>query len=423
MMGMKQKTIMGKKAKNIRKNLRRRNFELNASGFTDDTGGSFASYYTNRAFSTVSEDQVNMFMPDPDVLFQFENDEHKKQYETSKIHGFEPVKLENIQSKIKFTVTESESKAAKARRKSKAFVGMKGEKVPYIFICPTLYRETYKEMETLMISILRLNRDQLTNPVQNYDFETNIFFDNCYVNGKNGKRTLNEYVLWFTEIMMHVSDSVKFDSELIGSKSVSKIEEPDVSFWPYGMRLEYKLPYPEDSISYTGEPNRVFVHLKDPEKIQKGKRWSQSMYFYYLLGYKFGSSEKIDRSKYDPMFLALDGDINFQPIALHSVLDKLRANPLIGICCGRIHPQGHGPIYHYQMFEYAVAHWLQKAAEHVLGCVLCSPGCFSLMRADALVRNTQAQVDSAISIYKSRPTDALSTVQWNQGEDGEHQHL
>ena len=64
-----------------------------------------------------------------------------------------------------------------------------------------------------------------------------------------------------------------------------------------------------------------------------------------------------------------------------------------------------------------MAHWLQKASEHVLGCVLCSPGCFSLMRADALVRNTQAQVDSAISVYKSRPTDALTTVQWNQGED------
>ena len=35
----------------------------------------------------------------------------------------------------------------------------------------------------------------------------------------------------------------------------------------------------------------------------------------------------------------------------------------------------------YQMFEYAIGHWLQKATEHVLGCVLCSPGCFSLFRA------------------------------------------
>lgn len=39
----------------------------------------------------------------------------------------------------------------------------------------------------------------------------------------------------------------------------------------------------------------------------------------------------------------------------------------------------------YQVFEYAISHWLQKATEHVFGCVLCSPGCFSLFRASALV--------------------------------------
>ena len=39
----------------------------------------------------------------------------------------------------------------------------------------------------------------------------------------------------------------------------------------------------------------------------------------------------------------------------------------------------------YQMFEYAVGHWFQKATEHVMGCVLCSPGCFSLFRGEALM--------------------------------------
>ena len=32
-----------------------------------------------------------------------------------------------------------------------------------------------------------------------------------------------------------------------------------------------------------------------------------------------------------------------------------------------------------------MGHWLQKATEHVLGCVLCSPGCFSLFRAKAIM--------------------------------------
>lgn len=39
----------------------------------------------------------------------------------------------------------------------------------------------------------------------------------------------------------------------------------------------------------------------------------------------------------------------------------------------------------YQKFEYAIGHWLQKATEHMIGCVLCSPGCFSLFRGKALM--------------------------------------
>ena len=29
----------------------------------------------------------------------------------------------------------------------------------------------------------------------------------------------------------------------------------------------------------------------------------------------------------------------------------------------------------YQKFEYAIGHWLQKATEHMLGCVLCRLDC------------------------------------------------
>lgn len=58
---------------------------------------------------------------------------------------------------------------------------------------------------------------------------------------------------------------------------------------------------------------------------------------------------------------------------------------LSGAACGRIHPVGSGPMVWYQMFEYAIGHWLQKATEHMIGCVLCSPGCFSLFRGKALM--------------------------------------
>lgn len=39
----------------------------------------------------------------------------------------------------------------------------------------------------------------------------------------------------------------------------------------------------------------------------------------------------------------------------------------------------------YQRFEYAIAHWLHKTAEHVMGVVLCTPGAFSMFKASALM--------------------------------------
>ena len=44
---------------------------------------------------------------------------------------------------------------------------------------------------------------------------------------------------------------------------------------PYGGRIEYNI---------AGTP--MVIHLKDSEKCQRGKRWSQVMYLYYLIGWK-----------------------------------------------------------------------------------------------------------------------------------------
>jgi len=65
----------------------------------------------------------------------------------------------------------------------------------------------------------------------------------------------------------------------------------------------------------------------------------------------------------------------------------------------------------YQQFEYAVGHWLQKATEHVFGCVLCCPGCFSLFRASALVD------DNVLKTYTREPTEGTHLIQFEQGED------
>ena len=82
----------------------------------------------------------------------------------------------------------------------------------------------------------------------------------------------------------------------------------------------------------------------------------------------------------------------------------------------------------YQKFEYAVGHWLQKATEHVLGCVLCSPGCFSLFRGSALIDdNVMRKYDHltiipmtlmiTMSRYATLPTQPRHHIQFDQGED------
>ncbi|XP_014845256.1 PREDICTED: uncharacterized protein LOC106919430 [Poecilia mexicana] len=69
------------------------------------------------------------------------------------------------------------------------------------------------------------------------------------------------------------------------------------------------------------------------------------------------------------------------------------------------------PAVWFQKFEYAVSHWLQKTAEHVFGCVLCSPGCFSLFRAEALMD------DNVMKKYSTRSTEPSQYIQYDQGED------
>lgn len=107
--------------------------------------------------------------------------------------------------------------------------------------------------------------------------------------------------------------------------------------------------------------------------------------------------------------LALDGDIDFQPNAVHLLVDLMKKNKSVGAACGRIHPIGSGPMVWYQMFEYAIGHWLQKATEHMIGCVLCSPGCFSLFRAKALMDK------SVMKKYTTKSEEARDFVQFDQG--------
>nr|XP_034301297.1 chitin synthase chs-2 isoform X1 [Crassostrea gigas] len=132
------------------------------------------------------------------------------------------------------------------------------------------------------------------------------------------------------------------------------------------------------------------------------------MYMYYFLAHKLAKKRKVAENTF---LLALDGDVDFQPKAVQLLVDRMRKNPSVGAACGRIHPIGTGPMVWYQQFEYAVSHWLQKAAENIMGCVLCSPGCFSLFRGSALMD------DNVMAKYTTLPTEPRHYVQYDQGED------
>ena len=74
------------------------------------------------------------------------------------------------------------------------------------------------------------------------------------------------------------------------------------------------------------------------------------------------------------------------------------------------------PIYrNYNVFQIFIdifihfsGHWLQKATEHMIGCVMCSPGCFSLFRAKALMD------DNVMRRYTTKSEDPMHFVQYDQ---------
>lgn len=229
-------------------------------------------------------------------------------------------------------------------------------------------------------------------------FAAHILFDDAFIRYKGDPEPhVNQYV-------KQLISAVDAAASEIHEANI-RVRPPKKYETPYGGRLVWTLP----------GKTKMIAHLKDKKKIRAKKRWSQVMYMYYLLGHKLMEDEELSEMSKDirsknTYILALDGDIDFQPAALHLLIDLMKKNSTLGAACGRIHPIGTGPMVWYQMFEYAVGHWLQKATEHVIGCVLCSPGCFSLFRGEALMD------ENVMAKYTTESTEAMHYVQYDQGE-------
>jgi len=251
----------------------------------------------------------------------------------------------------------------------------------YIFICSTMYHESVKEMEKLLHSIYRVATLNAEDESRNLEFQSHIFFDDActdvYLNN------------WAVQLLALFEKKVKIKQQEL--RKVEKI------ITPYGMQLKFelgkkKLPF--------------FIHLKDNNKVKNRKRWSQVMYMYYVLKFHI---QQCELNKNRVFILTTDADVDFKYDSVLVLFDVLARNRSVGAVCARTHPLGSGPVVWYQKFDYTIGHWLQKAAEHILGCVLCCPGCFSMFRGTAL--------KSVLKEYRSEVDSAVDFLTKDMGED------
>ena len=269
---------------------------------------------------------------------------------------------------------------------------------PAVFICSTMYHESRNEMKQMLTSINRVavavekQVKRAQEGRENYalhdrripHFESHIFFD-----GAVKANIFNEFLLQLMSLLeetLHVNLS-----------NVKKIRTP------YGYQMRWNL-----ASGYLP----FCVHLKDNTKVKNKKRWSQVMYMSYVVKHKMKELNDYGRLKYDPdhtYILTTDADIDFKAKSVAALLDFLARDDSVGAVCARTHPLGSGPLVWYQIFEYAFGHWFQKSAEHVLGCVLCCPGCFSVFRASAIA--------DVLETYQSSVTSASEFLTKDMGED------
>ncbi|XP_021377869.1 uncharacterized protein LOC110465974 isoform X2 [Mizuhopecten yessoensis] len=258
-----------------------------------------------------------------------------------------------------------------------------------VYICTTMYRETRDEMQQLLKSIARVKDAKAHSDKY---FESHVFFD-----GGVKEKTPTDFALQLVSLL----------PETLGIEPMMCTR----SMTAYGMKLSWQLLASGERRQARGMT--FTIHLKDNRKVKNKKRWSQIMYMSYVLDFLvkqyIDSSGNPQVDDNNAFILTTDADVNFTPASVEALLDLMTRDRSVGAVCARTHPVGFGPLVWYQKFEYAIGHWFQKAAEHVLGSVLCAPGCFSVYRVSA--------VRDIVSTYSSNVEKAFEFLTKDMGED------
>ena len=269
------------------------------------------------------------------------------------------------------------------------------DRMTIVYICTTMFRENVEEQRKLLKSLQNLANHFNKLPAEQKPrriYEGHIFFDG----GVNGLE-LGPFALKLVGVLNEVSGQGK--NEFSGHlKKYST---------PYGLQLE------ADKSILKGM--KLYIHLKDENKVRRKKRWSQVMYMTYIskkhkkhcTTVESGHEVEIDPN--NVYILTTDGDVEFEYQSVEHLVGILHRDPNVGAVCGRTHPVGSGPLAWYQIFDYAISHWFQKAAEHVLGSVMCCPGCFSMFRIKAL--------NSVLKTYSSNVKEPKEFLKKDMGED------
>ncbi|KAK3596690.1 hypothetical protein CHS0354_038027 [Potamilus streckersoni] len=237
------------------------------------------------------------------------------------------------------------------------------------------------EMRQLLESINRISHAQ---SVGQRHFESHIFFDG----GVNKDSSPTDFAL---QLIALFNTTLGVD-----------IDRCSKTRTPYGVSLAWKL---KADLGHSGMT--VKVHLKDNFKVKNKKRWSQVMYMSYVLDFLMAQTNE---ARADETFiLCTDADVHFNANNVEALLDLMTRDSSVGAVCARTHPQGNSPLVWYQTFEYAIGHWFQKAAEHVLGSVLCAPGCFSVYRCSA--------IKDVLPTYATNVESSFDFLTKDMGED------